>query len=286
MPNVSFPQNNNATSNRNNNINNINYETGMEVNAIEGLNTTMNMNVMNNANIYQSISLDIDRLMLFSYNIQKYFNGNNYNKLNIASNVNFDTKKNKRLKNKPINAELNAFQEDFQRYTTDEKNAFRKLIRVVSSVSHKIGLSKQNGRITEDKLKAMHQVFLAIKKFTNTLSNGSKRTFFVKNIDRKTKKIEQMLVNQTVQGMTNVGPSVSTDNGQGITNNNTSYFKSTMNPCVPLYKERDELIIKIFKKCPNLLPSQIPLSCDDIRKIRNFVMTQCKHNTNKINLKR
>ena len=257
------------------------------MNATEGLNTTINMNVLNNANIYQSISLDIDRLMLFSYNIKNYFNGKNYNKLNIANNVNVDNEKMKRLKNKPKNAELNAFQEDFQRYTTDEKNAFRKLIRVVSSVSHKIGLSKQNGRITEDKLKAMHQVFLAIKTFTNTLSNGSKRTFFVKHVDRKTKKIEQMLVNQTVQGMTNVGPPVSTYNDQGITRNNTSYFKSTsINPCDQLYKERDELIIKIFKKCPNLLPSQIPLSCDDLRKIKNFVLTQCKNvKTNKTNLK-
>lgn len=256
----------------------------MEVNATEGLNTTMNMNVMNNANIYQSISLDIDRLMLFSYNIQKYFNGNNYTKLNIANNVN--SKKIKRLENKPINAELNAFRSDFERYTLKEKNAFREVIRVVTSVSHIIGFSKQNGRIGEDKLNAMLKVFLAINEFNNTLSNGSKRSFFVKNIDRKIKTIKQMLVNQTVQGMTDVGPSVSTTNKENITRNNANYFGSTNNPCVPLYKERDELIIKIFKKCPNLLPSQIPLSCDDLRKIRNFVMTQCKHKTNKINLKK
>ena len=240
----------------------------MGVNVSEGKNTNINMNIMNNANVYQSISLDIDRLMLFSYNIKKYFNGNNYNQLNIANTVT--------NKNKTINTELNAFQSDFKRYTITEKNAFRKLIRVVIGVSHLIGFSKQNSRITEDKLKAIHKVFIAIKKFIDTLSNGSKRTFFVKNIDRKIKKIEQMMVDHTVQGMTDVGPSVSTYNDKDITNNTTSYFRYTNNPCVPLHKERDELIIKIFKRCPSLLHSHIPLKCDDLRKIRKFVLTHCK----------
>ena len=281
MPNVSFPNHSNTlNNNNNNNNNNLNYVTGMGMSATEGMNTNKKnvMNTMNNANVYQSISLDIDRLMLFSYNIQDYFNGKNYT-LNIANNV-------RRGKNKGTNIELNAFQSDFERYTPKEKNAFREVIRVVTSVSHIIGFSKQNGRIGEDKLNAMLKVFLAINEFNNTLSNGSKRSFFVKNIDRKIKTIKQMLVNQTVQGMTDVGPSVSTTNKENITRNNANYFGSTNNACVPLYKERDELIIKIFKKCPHLLPSQIPLSCDDLRKIRNFVMTQCKHKTNKINLKK
>tara|TARA_Y100000389_G_scaffold193046_1_gene221394 strand:+ start:454 stop:1266 length:813 start_codon:yes stop_codon:yes gene_type:complete len=268
MVNVTFPDNSLEPQNYNLNLN-----TGMELNNNEGL-LEQNFNNLNNETLYKRILTDISRLLLFSLtskNIKNYFNGKNYETLSLYNNFNFDKK-------------MLSFQKKFELpsnkggYTKEEKNAFRTLLRIVEQHEK---LIRPNSMNNETKYDALIIVFGAIQSFVNKLRPVAniKGTFFITNIEKKLILLKRLKHNQTVHGMKNVGPSISTNQIENITANNNSYFNKKRKSTIckqQLMNQRNKLIIRIFETCPHLLYTSIPITCKDIRLIRDYVKSKCK----------
>lgn len=258
-----------------NNNNYINYNTGMEIHSNEIHNSTPNYSNLDNVTLYQRILTDIYYLLFFSFtkkDINNYFNGKNYKTLSPKGDVSF---------NQRMRSFYDKFHMNFNKggYSTNEKNAFRILLREVERYEKQIQPNTPND---EYKYDALINVFDAIQTFVNTLRPGSniRGSFFIKDIDKKMTLLKKMKHNQTLAGMTNVGPRVSNTNIPNITSDKSNYFnrKNRNYACKNmLTNKRNNLIIRIFKTCPRLLHTSIPLTCKDIRLIRDYVKSQCKH---------